>query len=90
MSAFGVNSLTGKWRVLGAGVSYVETGGCDGPGLKKGVLSWRWADGLADGQAVEASLTSAEALAVLWERHALALYSYAYQRVGPDVAESCE
>ncbi|MEV8514189.1 RNA polymerase sigma factor [Dactylosporangium sp. NPDC051484] len=52
-----------------------------------GVLSWRSAGGLADGQAVEASLTSAEAFAVLYERHALALYSYAYRRIGPDVAD---
>lgn len=52
-----------------------------------GVLSWRSAGGLADGQAVEASLTSAEAFAVLYERHAEALYSYAYRRVGPDVAD---
>ncbi|MEV6925223.1 sigma-70 family RNA polymerase sigma factor [Dactylosporangium sp. NPDC051485] len=52
-----------------------------------GVLSWRSAGGLADGQAVEASLTSAESFAVLYERHAPALYSYAYRRVGPDVAD---
>ncbi|WP_432976535.1 RNA polymerase sigma factor [Dactylosporangium sp. CA-233914] len=52
-----------------------------------GVLSWRSAGGLADGRAVEASLISAEAFAVLYERHALALYSYAYRRVGPDIAD---
>jgi RNA polymerase sigma factor (sigma-70 family) len=52
-----------------------------------GVLSWRSASGLADGQAVEASLTSTEAFAVLYERHAAALYSYAYRRVGAHVAD---